>query len=199
MISPTEKHDMKGKVTVILRDKEGRIVRSEEVKNLIVSSGKMFIANLFRGEESQPVTHMAVGTGKSKPSSGDIALQEEMSPRCPFDKNFLSEEKSAILVLKDGAKKDVLKLSSKICGEKGNFISLEVKKSGSDNFSLYIYGETDEEFIEEEFKDLSMDPKNKRHAEKVVNIESQLIDAKCIVNSTRQIYLELPSSRARMQ
>ncbi len=175
---------MKGKVTVILRDRDGKIVQSEKVKNLIVSSGKMLIANLFRGEESQPVSHMAVGTGRVNPSSGDVAIQEEMSPRCPFDKNFLSPEKSAYLALKDAAKKDVLILTSRICGERGNFISVEVKKRSSDNFSLYVYGETDEEFVEEEFKELSMNPKEKRHVEKVVNIESQLVSAKSIVNST---------------
>jgi len=175
---------MKGKVTVLLRDREGKVVRSEKVKNLIVSSGKMFIANLFRGEESQPVSHMAVGTGKSNPGSGDVTLQEELPPRSPFDKNLLTPEMSAYLVLKDAAKKDVLKLTSKICGEKGNYISVELKKSSSDNFSIYVYGETDEEFVEEEFKDLSMNPKNKRNAEKVINVESQLIAVKSIVNST---------------
>lgn len=184
IISPTDKHEMKGKVTVILRDRDGKIVRTEKVKNLIVSSGKMFIANLFRGQESQAVSHMAVGTGRSKPGSGDVALEEEISPRSAFDKNFLSPEKSAFLPLRDAAKKDVLKLISRICGERGNFISVEVKKSSSDNFSLYVYGETDEEFVEEEFKDLSMNPKDKRNAEKVINIESQLLGAKSIVNST---------------
>ena len=182
-INPAEKHEMKGNVKVILRDREGRIVQSREVKNLIVSSGKRLIADLFRGEESQPATHIAVGTGRSVPGSTDVTLEEELPPRCPFDKNFLSDETSAYLVLKDAAKKDVLKVTSRLGGEKGNTISVEMSRAPAETFDLIVHGETDVEFIQEEYKDISMDAGDKNFVENVVDKESQLIHAKRLVNS----------------
>jgi len=174
---------MKGNVTVILRDRDGRIVQSREVQNLIVSSGKRFIADLFRGEESQPVTHIGVGTGRSIPGFADMTLMEELSPRCPFDKNFLSDEIGAYLVLKDAAKKDVLKLISRMGGERGNTISVETNRTSTERFSLIVHGETDVEFIQEEFKDISMDAGDRKFVENIVNDGSQLVQAKRIVNS----------------
>lgn len=182
-IHPVENNKMRGNVTILLKDRNGKVIERHNVKNLIVSSGKRFIANLFRGEENQPVTHMAVGTGSTIPSSADTGLEEELPTRRPFDQNLLTEESGAYLVLVDIAKKDVLKIASKLCGEKGNFTSIEVKSSGVDRFSLCISGETDEDFLEEEFPDLSIDAKDKRYVEKIVNNESQLVVAKRIVRS----------------
>lgn len=175
---------MKGSLTVVLRDRDGNIVRIREVGNLIVSTGKTLIANLFRGEETQPATHMAVGAGKNQPSSGDTMLESELPPRSPFDKNFLSEEKSAVLIMRDAARKDVLKLTSRISGERGNRISVEVKKSGSDTFTILVHGEIEEWEMREEFEDLSMDGRNDRYVESTVNGESRLIHVRRLVNST---------------
>ncbi len=178
-----EKQNMKGNVAIILRDKDGNIINEYKSPNLIVSSGKKYVADLFSGKEDKPMSHMAVGTGKATPSSTDKGLEKEMSPRRAFDKSFLKEEESASLILKDAAKKDVLKIISKLSGEQGNFISVEVKKSSDKVFDLYVYGETDEGFVEEEFKKLSLNSRNKEYVEKVLEADSKLVYAKRIVSS----------------
>ncbi len=158
-------------------------MREQRVGNLIVSSGKTLIANLFRGAESQPVTHMAVGTGSSKPRSTDAMLDDEVQPRRAFDKDFLAEEKSAFLVLRDSAKKDALRITSRLSGEAGNGISVEVNRTDSDRFSLSVRGETDDGMVEESFENLAMDARDGKFVEKLVNEDSQLIAVRRIVNS----------------
>jgi len=182
-INKREKQHMKGNVAIILKDRKGNIIEKHETKNLIVSGGKQYIAELFRGEETKPMSHMAVGTGKTTPTSVDNGLENELSPRRGFDKNFLKNEQDAYLVLKDAAKKDVLKITSKLSGEQGNFTSVEVKKTGEKKFSLFIYGESDEGFIEEEYKDLTMNTKKKNYVENIINEGSHLISAKRIMGS----------------
>lgn len=66
-----------GKVTVTLRD-----MRGEEVwvgRNLVVLSGRQWVASRMRDASAAVMSHLAIGTGSNAPVAGDTALQTEVA------------------------------------------------------------------------------------------------------------------------
>ena len=179
-----ENHNgIKGSVEVILRDSAGKIVQKRRCKNLITSSGKMLLANIFRGTEKQGVTHIGVGTDSSKPDPSNSELGNEILPRKPFDQNIISEEQNASIILKDKKGTDVIKLASKISGERGNNTSVEVKfidarRKKDRKANIIIRNE--KENIEETFDNLIMDPESENYLIAKINEESELVSASVI-------------------
>jgi hypothetical protein len=64
---------MSGKLTISLNDE---VVR--EVDNLVVTSGKEFVASRMIGTSSSVMSHMAVGSGSTAAAAGDTALGSEL-------------------------------------------------------------------------------------------------------------------------
>lgn len=64
---------MSGKLTISLNDE---VVR--EVDNLVVTSGKEFVASRMTGTSSNVMSHMAVGSGSTAAAAGDTALGSEL-------------------------------------------------------------------------------------------------------------------------
>ena len=185
MISQYEQNSLslKGEVNIILRDRAGMVVQSHTCKNLITSSGKMLLANIFRGTEKQGVSHIGVGSGNTKPAPADEGLEAEILPRKHFDQNIIQEEKNASIILKDKKDKDVIKISSKLSGEEGNNTSVEVKfiparRVKDQRVNVYVANEN--EGIEEAFEDLTMDPESKHYLIAEINEGSKLISASVI-------------------
>lgn len=170
-----EKLKQKGTVEIVLRDKKGNVVEKRKAENMIVSSGKTLIANLFRGYEKQAVSHIAVGTGTRIPTIADTGLEKELSPRKTFDKNIMSEEKSAFLTLQSEAGKDVLLLTAKESGEKGNNLKVKVNKGRGETITILVADVRRGEEAVEEFEHLSMDEDNKNYILTTVNEKSNLI------------------------
>jgi len=48
------------------------------VKNLLVDTGRYFIADRIMRNQTPPISHMAIGTGTTGADASDIALQEEL-------------------------------------------------------------------------------------------------------------------------
>lgn len=70
-----------GEVSIKVLDKDGNIVDSREIPNLVVTSGKTFIAaSMLKTTSNSPVamTHMAVGTSGTAPAAGDTVLGGEV-------------------------------------------------------------------------------------------------------------------------
>src|SRR5262245_21787000 len=80
-----EQIDMRGAVTVILTDRDGRTVEAVRRHNRIVRAGRQLVAQLFAGVTAgtppAKVTHMAVGTGAADPADDQTALVAERAPR----------------------------------------------------------------------------------------------------------------------
>ena len=72
-----EKHEIKGKVKLILKDKRGKIVDQKVADNLIVDTGRELVSKRFVGQ-ADPVSHIAVGTGATEPKAEDTALGNEI-------------------------------------------------------------------------------------------------------------------------
>jgi hypothetical protein len=68
-----------GLVTIVHSNAAGEILSKQTVKNLVVTSGKQFIAAKMIATTNSPVsmTHMAIGTGSTSPTAADTQLGQE--------------------------------------------------------------------------------------------------------------------------
>lgn len=69
---------MRGRVHIELRDKRGRLKDVRDVDNLVVNSGKSFIASRIKGVATAAASHMAVGTDSTAPATTQAALVTEV-------------------------------------------------------------------------------------------------------------------------
>ncbi len=66
-----------GDVLIQILDKDGQVKDRREVKNLVVASGKTFIAARMVGTPAV-MSHMAIGAGTTAAAAGDTALGSEL-------------------------------------------------------------------------------------------------------------------------
>ena len=62
-----------GKLTIALN---GDVV--QEVDNLVVTTGKGYVASRMKDASATAMSHMAVGSGTTNPAAGDTALETEL-------------------------------------------------------------------------------------------------------------------------
>lgn len=75
-----ESNYMFGKVTILLKDRDGEIVRRRRVENTIVNSGRLLMAKLFAGiAGAKFVSHMALGEGTDPTTSDMTGLGSEIT------------------------------------------------------------------------------------------------------------------------
>lgn len=65
-----------GNVHIVCRDRRGRIVHEQRVKNLVVDTGQGIMAGLIAGNVAKP-SHLAVGDDNTAVTSADTALGNE--------------------------------------------------------------------------------------------------------------------------
>jgi hypothetical protein len=72
-----EKLTVTGQVSIQIFDAQGNLKDSRDIKNLVVTTGKTFIASSMLKTTNSPaaMTHMALGTGTTAAAAGDTALQ----------------------------------------------------------------------------------------------------------------------------
>lgn len=68
-----------GLVTIVHSNAQGEVIKEFQVPNLVVTTGKNFIASKIVATTNSPVsmTHMAIGTGAVSPAAGDLTLGTE--------------------------------------------------------------------------------------------------------------------------
>lgn len=66
-----------GNLKVVLTGPDGQVKDTQEFKNLVVTTGKNFIASRMAGTSSNVMSHMAIGTGTTAAAVGDTALETE--------------------------------------------------------------------------------------------------------------------------
>jgi hypothetical protein len=141
----------KGAVTVIMRDRSGKVVSERKVKNMIVSSGRTLVANLFRGFEKRAISHLALGSGKKEVEATDANLVSELKPRRTFDANEFEEEKTAWCSINDAKGTECIRVTSLIRGSEGNTISIKIKKEKKKAMTVML----DKGDIHEVFEDVA--------------------------------------------
>ena len=74
-----EQINASGQLQIVVRDESGNIKTDITIPNLVVTTGKNWIAARMK-TTSQPtqMTHMAIGQGTGNPAAGDTALGSEL-------------------------------------------------------------------------------------------------------------------------
>ena len=75
---------LRGDVALVLRDKDGNIKETRDVKNLIVDTGLNFICDRMKDDETA-MTHMALGSGSTAAAAGDTTLGSQLGSREALD------------------------------------------------------------------------------------------------------------------
>jgi hypothetical protein len=74
-----EAFDMKGRLTLRLYNRQGKLVRETAADNDIVMTGRDLVAKLFAKVSIDPISHIAVGTGTTAVDPAvDKKLQSEL-------------------------------------------------------------------------------------------------------------------------
>ena len=73
-----EQVKMTGQVSIRILDKDGNVKDERNIKNLVVTVGKEFIASRMVGTSAGVMSHMAVGSDNTAAASGDTALGSEL-------------------------------------------------------------------------------------------------------------------------
>jgi len=80
--------NMQGRLLLQLSNRDGQIVQQQRVKNRIVTTGRMLVAEHFTGQSAgdppEPVSHMAVGEGGTAATDADMALETPRGDRNPI-------------------------------------------------------------------------------------------------------------------
>lgn len=66
-----------GKLNITVRDELGNVKQTLDVSNLVVTTGKNYIASRMVGTSSTVMNGMAIGTGTATPVVGDTGLGTE--------------------------------------------------------------------------------------------------------------------------
>lgn len=74
------KDDLKisGELVIIVTDKSGHITQSMKVPNLVVTTGKQYIASRMAGTTATVMSHMAIGSGTAAANANNTALGNEL-------------------------------------------------------------------------------------------------------------------------
>ena len=68
---------MTGELRITVTNPEGDITQETVVPNLVVTTGKDFIAERMKDATTSVMSHMAIGTGSTAAAAGDTALGTE--------------------------------------------------------------------------------------------------------------------------
>ena len=68
----------KGRLTVELFDKEGTLLETQEVKNVVVNNCLNYIESLMKDATATAMSHMAIGSDNTAAAAGNTALGTEL-------------------------------------------------------------------------------------------------------------------------
>lgn len=71
----------KGALVVSLYDAQGNLKDERRINNLVVTTGKSYIAGVLGPTPPSLMNAMAIGTGTTAPAAGDTSLQTEIGTR----------------------------------------------------------------------------------------------------------------------
>ena len=81
---------LKGRVGLVLKDKDGNVKESREIDNLVVSAGLTYIASRMVGTAKNVMSHMGLGSGSTAASAGDTDLGSLLGAREALDSSTAS-------------------------------------------------------------------------------------------------------------
>ena len=76
---------LKGRVGIVVKDKDGKVKETRDVNNLVVNDGLNFIASRMVGTSQNVMSHMALGTGTTAAAASQTALVSQTGSRETID------------------------------------------------------------------------------------------------------------------
>lgn len=76
-----EQMSVKGRLSVVLLDADGKVKHSQDIPNLVVNTGLAFIASRMKDTTDAAMSHMAVGSGTTAAAAGNTALETQIGSR----------------------------------------------------------------------------------------------------------------------
>lgn len=76
---------LKGRVGIVLKDKDGKVKETREIDNLVVDAGLDFIASRMKDATATAMTHMALGSSSTAAAAGNTALGSQLGSREALD------------------------------------------------------------------------------------------------------------------
>lgn len=74
-----EELKMTGALKIEVFNPDGSVKETRDIKNLVVTTGKAFIASRMVGAAANVISHMAIGTGTTAAAAGDTTLETEVA------------------------------------------------------------------------------------------------------------------------
>mgnify|MGYP003637236974 CR=1 FL=1 len=81
---------LRGDVAIVLKDKNGNVKESREIKNLVVTAGLTFICSRMAGTSADVMSHMALGSSTTAASAGQTDLVSILGSREALDSSTAS-------------------------------------------------------------------------------------------------------------
>lgn len=88
MINETLK--LSGQLGIVLKDKDGNVKETREVKNLVVSAGLAFIISRMTGTAKNVMSHMALGSGTTAAAADQTDLVSMLGSREVLDSTTIA-------------------------------------------------------------------------------------------------------------
>jgi len=68
---------MRGRLTIVVTAPDGSVKDDQTVENLVVTTGKNYVASRMAGTSANVMSHMAIGTGSTAAAAADTTLGTE--------------------------------------------------------------------------------------------------------------------------
>lgn len=85
-----DKLKMTGDVSLVLRDQNGAVKETREIKNLVVNAGLAYVISRMVGTAKNVMSHMALGSGTTAAAAGDTDLGTMLGSREALDSTTIS-------------------------------------------------------------------------------------------------------------
>ncbi len=82
---------LKGRVGIVLKDKDGNVKETREIDNLVVDAGLDYIASRMEGTSDAVMSHMALGSGTTAAAAGDTDLESILGSRELLDSTTVTD------------------------------------------------------------------------------------------------------------
>lgn len=87
----TDSIKLKGRVGIVVKDKNGNIKETREENNLVVDTGLDYIASRMKDATATVMSHMALGTGTTSAAAGNTDLETLVGSREALDSTTVTD------------------------------------------------------------------------------------------------------------
>ena len=82
---------LKGRVGIVLKDKDGNVKETRDIDNLVVDAGLDYIASRMKDATATAMTHMALGSGSTAAAAADTDLGSILGSRELLDSTTVTD------------------------------------------------------------------------------------------------------------